>query len=154
MKNLRSLATAASLLSGAFFPTLGAGRLVLALASDDTQEDRRKRNLRAGGRIKRLTQSQRGTRKSAEHYRKHDPFYGIASNGQRGAAARMRAQADGFAKTAVAKRNSRTPDFSNPFAKEARREAFKAEIIAVGALMLNPDAARRQAIKNVRRLAA
>lgn len=80
---------------------------------------------------------------------REDPGFGIASKGRRGARARM------LAMEARRKRlRSRTPGTSNPFTKQARKDAFNASFKALTDAGINPDWARRQAMKNARRVAA
>lgn len=87
-----------------------------------------------GGKSKRMT---------AEHYKKHDPFYGIPSRGRNGARRRMQQQLDGFQSSRVARRSADRSMSGIPFHSKNRNNVFLA---AIGA-----GKSRNEAMKEARR---
>lgn len=65
---------------------------------------------------------------SAEHYRNHDPFYGIRGRGRTGARSRMQAQVMGFKETHVGRRTADRNLSGPPFISKNRNNVFLAAI--------------------------
>lgn len=78
---------------------------------------------------------------------KRDLYQGIKSKGRQGASGRA-------AEMAAAMPRRATGQPTNPFAHRSRRQAFDAAMRDGAAIIRNPDALRRQAMKIARRVAA